>query len=1399
MPHSSNGHRKILVHLTKKHREEIQRNILSKRAVFIKMVREGIVAMLNTQDEQRALKEDKDKLSTLISQRSEERKANIDSLVDTVKSTTRGAHRGAEVGANTAVTMLGAAAKVYENTRESIRVLEEAQEDYRSAQILHYIPVSKQDYKLIGERVATVLADRLTCALFRLAAGENGVLVLGQFLLTSMNAYAIKRLRQHESTREEIIRALIDAATPPPSDRFNYVGWPTISYSNRYLHFLLHKTLERDPYADEIIAFSGPGVSAIFGGHGSYVDFKTGKKKAYQDYTIQGILCHAPILDNRNIVVRGLETGNRQNEMLDGSTKYPMIILCPGETIADLGVNFVPKDKSELLEPEHEEVIFRVFPNRPVAPSVFCADLERANKDFCYINEKYEVPWGRNRAIRMQERASVIYNAGRKVSETGTIVTSANYHRHRAQQIAMHQFDAAEALEDAKVVTSAALDARTELCATDITALDRHKKHLRVIMASKYATSAATALIDCCVEGHLLEETYLTAAINAVEAARAALNAIRRSPVEETNYYQKILIASQKVAQISDEVFEILINFQEGFQMLLDVVETSPAFVLGRKFADTEATILATNIKKMTRLARQQVKESKCLSDMAGTMVSYRPKSEGEIEFRQIADEIRTDLNTVSLTEDTELIIKTIELCELVTKRNLDAMRLILATGEFTLMPSDEDDLDHSHELGPEAIQNVFVEAHAQAMQSLTAANTYWAGLSGWRKKTTSYGSINQPLQVHLEAAVGAKKRSKELFERVEYKKNIKLDSNFDAIVKDFFIYAKAASEQGRLHFSVRHKESKSSGMAISSRLTEKLSVLDNLAGLLSLAAKERNAPMVEQAYQNAVIAEKDLSVNMSLREFLQKTRQIKQAKIAVERAVTDDIEIIDFELNQAQLALVEMEKSLQLSNDNCDKLIVLQRSCFSRSVTMSPRSNSTASLAILEESDNTKARSPSPISPSLERLSLAFQKELEHIVFEGLPAYEVMIGTKLLQLFQHYKELGGGMSSSDFKSRVLEKLGSMQKDTSMQCLEVSNDNWGIWLVSDLVLWAIEQTQLTQIIEDKINEAKQELAVITQISDNESPDLKIARKDAMLSLKKAYAHLSRARKEQAYGARAPDNQRPLPLNLVRTTLRWAGRFNSEELVWWHKEHSGRSSVSLVDVKFPSRLVYAFFRTYSKQKLIEVKEQVGDLNIIKKKLKEYSKHLHLLENSSGLLGQSHLIDQEGLIKLKKSHGILSEIIDKTLHQLVVIKDSTSVLRDTIKKREVAPYFNQWRENTLGAKPKGLELTEVEADDRPDLHDFEQICSMLECFETELRSMCPNIFSATNYFLLPTNQEFSPYTRSMAMRNMSRSSLQGGMFSPLGRRKSESSNGSQDHLETDLKIKEGVASQEFRVDT
>jgi hypothetical protein len=161
----------------------------------------------------------------------------------------------------------------------------------------------------------------------------------------------------------------------------------------------------------------------------------------------------------------------------------------------------------------------------------------------------------------------------------------------------------------------------------------------------------------------------------------------------------------------------------------------------------------------------------------------------------------------------------------------------------------------------------------------------------------------------------------------------------------------------------------------------------------------------------------------------------------------------------------------------------------------MSPRSNSTASLAILEESDNTKARSPSPISPSLERLSLAFQKELEHIVFEGLPAYEVMIGTKLLQLFQHYKELGGGMSSSDFKSRVLEKLGSMQKDTSMQCLEVSNDNWGIWLVSDLVLWAIEQTQLTQIIEDKINEAKQELALITRISDNESPDLKIARFD----------------------------------------------------------------------------------------------------------------------------------------------------------------------------------------------------------------------------------------------------------------------------------------------------------------
>jgi len=75
------------------------------------------------------------------------------------------------------------------------------------------------------------------------------------------------------------------------------------------------------------------------------------------------------------------------------------------------------------------------------------------------------------------------------------------------------------------------------------------------------------------------------------------------------------------------------------------------------------------------------------------------------------------------------------------------------------------------------------------------------------------------------------------------------------------------------------------------------------------------------------------------------------------------------------------------------------------------------------------------------------------------------------------------------------------------------------------------------------------------------------------------------------------------------------------------------------------------------------------------------------------------------------------------------------------------------------------------------------------------MCPNILFGPNYFY----QESSPYTRSTAMRNMSRSSLQGGMFSPLGRRKSESSNGSQDHLETDLKIKEGVASQEFGVDT
>ncbi|MDP3704632.1 MAG: hypothetical protein Q8R24_01825 [Legionellaceae bacterium] len=1333
MTYTATENPRTLVHLTRKDREEIQRNMQGKCMAFEKAMCEGIVGMLNSQDEKRALEEKKFKFSELLTKRSGDRKAQINSVVGTGKSITKGAPMGGEAIANTALTVVGAAANAFEDMREDNRTLEEAKEDYLTAQMLHYITVSKQDYKPIGQKVSEVLADRFKCGLFRLASGESGVLVLTKFLLTSMNAYAIKRLRQHESTREEIIRALIDAAVPPPSDAYSYREWPA----------LLRKTLERDPRADEIMARVGPAVHSIFGGHDSHIDPETGKNLPYQSFTLEGFLCEAPILDDQNRVVRGLERANRKHEDLDGNTKYPMIMLRPGETIVDLGINFVPTDQGETLEPEHEEVIFRIFPDRPVAEQ---STMSRVCKDTCYINEKREVPWGKHRTERLRQRLTEMYQAGINVTEKDDIIATTDYNKRMAQQVAIHRYDAQEAKEDALTVTREALQARTELCATGITASDRNRKQLQAVMASNYATSAANALINCIIEGHLLEEQYFTAATDAIEAARTALNAVRRPPVEDTNDYQSILVASQKIDRITDAAFSMQVLCQQNFQIVIDILEVSPTFLLGRKFAAIEGNILATAIKKAKSLSRDNLKESSELSAFASMISTYRQRNElsdPAAEFDSIAATIQTILNTAEFTGETTNIIKTIELCVLVTERNYVEIQLIVDSGQYELEDIATDDgmqsvsvkeneseiSNESESINESELLSAARAAFIASRSQLLAAKGYIETLSGWKKSTTGYANINEPLRPHMEAAIAQKNISNALMARVKYRKSDELKSDIVAIVQDFFTYAKAVSEQGRLHFSVNHKETAPIDTLTPSVLQEKLALLDTQAGLLSLAMKARNATLAHAAHQMTIRANDGLAVGMPLKDFFKQARKVRQAKEEVERSVTDHMEMTDFELRQAQLAVAELERARQTISDMLEKLVALQERCFAENTLLADFSKTSDSAdSLINVSTQQRIGAPS-VTSCLDKLHTIFSmNELNPKSLETASEYEAMITNALIELHENCINNGIPMSLETFKQKVLESISAIQFNIKDQNLDIQLETGGIRLMIDILIWVMEEIRPTQTINNQTDCAKQALDHIMHIAAKEPPELKAARVSAIKNLKKAYTHLALAREEQARIARDPDNQKPLPLNLVGTTLRWAGRFNSGELKWWQREHAGIASMKREDTKFPLRLAYAFFRTGSKEQLDKVKQQVGELNIIRKELKEFASQLHIMQNGGVLIGQQQTttaITEDGLAPLVRSYETFSQIIETAFQQLHNLKDDASNLRKDIIKREMAPYFTQWKINTLGPKKEEKpELVMMEYDEKSEVYSIEKIRDMLVNLQNGLRELCPN---------------------------------------------------------------------------
>ena len=491
------------VRMIKRDRQNINRIIQHKRDEFEQFIRNGVVSLLNTKEEQRQLAEERSDYFGFLTNRNKQKKARLNSVVNHAKGVTNSAPMGVSSAANIAFGGAGVIGEAIYNNEETHRKETEAENKLSSAQFLHYVPST--DYETIAQQVASLLSYRFQFLLFRLAAGENGYLKLANFLVESMENYAIKRFREHKG---KVVNSLINAAIPPTTDAFRYIEWP-----------LKRKKLELDEDANKILDRCGPAVRVLLGAYRERVDPVKGTIKVYKPYTILGALNHASILDTKAEVISGIETQNRKLEQLDGTKKYPMILLGLGETSAHLGVHFATKLTSQVLQGAQIEALERLVPDFFSHEVAYIAQpklsklepLQVDNADLRYPNERFEVPWTATRERDWKERLKHIYEASKQVREEEEVEVVITKHPEKfaAMRFACFSFDAEQAKNDVIRVINEAANAQIAVNETDIKTVGRISKQLNAATAAKYAALAASELMHCIIKCSKLDESTL--------------------------------------------------------------------------------------------------------------------------------------------------------------------------------------------------------------------------------------------------------------------------------------------------------------------------------------------------------------------------------------------------------------------------------------------------------------------------------------------------------------------------------------------------------------------------------------------------------------------------------------------------------------------------------------------------------------------------------------------------------------------------------------------------------------------------------------------------------------------------------------------------------------------------
>ena len=1262
------------VRMTEEDRQAVNRMIRDKRSQFEAVIIKGVIAMLNEQSERLKLQAERQNYLSALTHRNKQKKQQLSDITSLMKDATSSAPAGMGAASNmllSSATTLGNA--LYDKAEEKRQDLE-AEQQLESAQFLYYIP--SDDYQHIADQVANILSYRFQFLIFRLAAGEDGYMKLARFFITSMQAYAIERLREH---KDEHIKALIHAAIPPSANARRYREWPSLDLDNfrMKLDFGYRKTLATDPIANQIVSRCGPAVRAFLGGYQAWVDPTTRKETEFSNYTLLGALHHAMILNHHGEVLSGLGISKRNEGVLRGDNKYPMLLLGCNETSSDMGVNVATFQTTLVIQDAHTIVLKRLVPDFFSHFSPY-ESLEKKSKTYLlmtndekkYPEERYEIPWTDTREAQWKHRWKTIYVAANKSLAEREITTISHFSKLITMRNLGNQFDANEAKND---VLLAANEARSSFhgAYSNFSAEQSTSERVNTMIAAKYLAITVKKFLLASVQPGLSLQQDFELFANWINFTKLVLSASLDLPNQEVN---RFVILRQCSARINTEAAQVEVlrslTVKNGSLLMASLNKALDKSPIQKLYVQV-MSIFRNRAKRIKAQHTNHIQDFEASVHLANLirkwdMRSFSGRTSQQLdnlllELDQTADAIYLSISSFQENDDLSALKKVIDILQIESQILYSEIRSFLNDEHYNC------NLDASW-LDPATLQNLGLDQQIDSPKTLAelnffqiqtkvnTANDLISSREPWRlvQPPRQYQTLIQLLQsikAHRDLYVQmlANTKPKEVLTAEQHDATVALEA------AAMITRLKAYRRIGILCLLVSKNNDH-----LMEQTIHKLEYYFHAIYQVSLQMTLLDCETVFHDISSESQAESDTD---RIGRYHVDAEKLFLARRKLDQVLYGDLDNLAVEFNYAQLVVTNMAYILGDHGDLNDKIEVF----LTNSDNVIPFPTSAAALAGIQRLIRAFSETD---SVSISADAQGDFEEKEAYVYVTLQQLIAQTTAHNLYIWITKEQL-----YAQINDQLLSLQGKMNAGTAL------SEDWGLRMIAQTVQWLNHElmTHQTWGIDACLAKANTELNTMKQHMQQESPNLTVARRSVFQELGLIYHYLG----EVASKKLRPPTHTSLADTvaesmIVSLALAWAARPNHLEQQWLDARMVEKYKPKLrfaTNHRAPIILLMTALVTYFSEKIEQKNQSIRKLRELNILQSTCSKLMYEIK-SSPVYKEVKKLDNQ-LSTKRKTLELLTKIMEKKLQDTRHEKDEWISTRANILEQRLKIYFDEWK--------------------------------------------------------------------------------------------------------------------------